>query len=92
MPDGASERAESGNDPSGDRMTPPRDTALSRSEIRLLRDTRRVLEYLSSQDGYFLVSDDVRSGDFQQSKTLMGQLTASRVFVCCVNTSDEDGI
>ena len=42
----ASERAVLGSDP-GDRTTPPQATDVSRIEIRLLRDTRRVLEYLS---------------------------------------------
>ena len=63
-PDVASERAVSGNDPSGDRMTPPRDTDVSRSEMRLLRDTKRVLEYLSKTD--ILVSHDVWREDFRQ--------------------------
>ena len=64
MPDVASERAVSGNDPSGDRMTPPRDADVSRREMRLLRDTRRVLEYLSKTD--ILVSNDVRREDFRR--------------------------
>jgi hypothetical protein len=43
----ASERVVQGNDPPGDRMTPPRAVDVSRIEMRLLRDARRVLEYLS---------------------------------------------
>ena len=43
----ASERAVLGSDPAGDRTTPPQATDVSRIEMRLLRDTRRVLEYLS---------------------------------------------
>ena len=42
-----SERSVLGNEPVGDRTTPPQATDASRIEIRLLRDTRRVLEYLS---------------------------------------------
>jgi len=42
-----SKRAVPGNDPTGDRMTPPQAVDVSRIEMRLLRDTRRVLEYLS---------------------------------------------
>jgi len=46
----ASERPVLGNDPTGDRMTPPQATDVSRIEIRLFRDTRSVLEYLSQAD------------------------------------------
>ena len=42
----ASERAVPGTDPTGDRTTPPQAVNVSRIEMRLLRDTRRVLEYL----------------------------------------------
>jgi hypothetical protein len=42
-----SERVVLGNDPAGDRTIPPQATDVSRIERRLLRDTRRVLEYLS---------------------------------------------
>ena len=42
-----SERAVPGNEPTGDRTTPPQAVDVSRIEIRLLRVTRRVLEYLS---------------------------------------------
>lgn len=63
-PDVASERAVSGNDPSGDRMTPPRDADVSRSEMRLLSDTSRVLEYLSKTD--ILVSNNVWREDFRR--------------------------
>lgn len=43
----ASDRVVSGNDPAADRTSPPRATDASRIEMRLFRDTRRVLEYLS---------------------------------------------
>ena len=43
----ASEWAVLGCGPVGDRTTPPQATDVSRIEMRLLRDTRRVLEYLS---------------------------------------------
>jgi len=42
----ASEWAVLGRGPVGDRTTPPQATDVSRIEMRLLRDTRRVLEYL----------------------------------------------
>lgn len=38
-----------GNVPAGVRTTPPQATDALRIEIRLLRDTRRVLEYLSKE-------------------------------------------
>jgi len=43
----ASKRAVLGSDHEGDRTTPPQATDVSRIDMRLLRDTRRVLEYLS---------------------------------------------
>jgi len=48
----ASEGVLVGNDSGGDRsiLRPELDTDLSRSEMRLLRDTRSVLEYLSKTD------------------------------------------
>ena len=36
-----------GSGPAGDRTTPPQATDVLRIDMRLLRDTRRVLEYLS---------------------------------------------
>ena len=42
-----SERARLGYVPAGDRTTPPQATDVSRIVMRLLRDTRSVLEYLS---------------------------------------------
>jgi hypothetical protein len=43
-----SERVVLGNDPTaGDRTTPPQAVDVSRIEMRLLMDTRKVLEYLS---------------------------------------------
>jgi len=47
-----SDRSVLGNEPAGDRTTPPQATDASRIEMRLLRDTRRVLEYLSRTDIY----------------------------------------
>ena len=46
----ASEWPVLGNVPAGDRMTPPQATEASRIEMRLLRDTKRVLEYLSKKN------------------------------------------
>jgi hypothetical protein len=46
----ASERVVLGNDPTGDRTIPPQATDVSRIEMRLFRDTRSVLEYLSQAD------------------------------------------
>jgi hypothetical protein len=46
----ASERPVLVNDPTGDRTTPPQATDVSRIEMRLFRDTRSVLEYLSQAD------------------------------------------
>jgi hypothetical protein len=48
----ASERAVKlvGHMPAGDRMAPRWATDVSRVEMRLLRDTRRVLEYLSVEN------------------------------------------
>jgi hypothetical protein len=46
----ASERVVLGNDPTGDRTIPPQATDVSRIEMRLFRDTRSVLEYLSKAD------------------------------------------
>ena len=37
-----------GSGPAGDLTTPPQATDVSRIDMRLLRDTRRVLEYLSN--------------------------------------------
>jgi len=47
-----SERSVLGNEPAGDRTTPPHATDASRIDMRLLRDTRRVLEYLSRTNIY----------------------------------------
>ena len=60
----ASERAVPGIDPTGDRTTPPQAVDVSRIEMRLLRDTRRVLEYLSmtiSQRQQWFMSADGHS-------------------------------
>jgi hypothetical protein len=46
----ASERLLLGHVPEGNWTTPPRTTEASRIEMRLLRDTRRVLEYLSKKN------------------------------------------
>ena len=46
----ASERLVLGHVPEGNWTTAPRTTEASRIEMRLLRDTRRVLEYLSKKN------------------------------------------
>jgi len=66
-----SERSVLGNEHAGDRTTPPHATDASRIEMRLLRDTRRVLEYLSRTDVYQQLSIQREYSTDDGDKTLV---------------------
>ena len=65
----ASRWAVLGCGPTGDRMTPPQATDVSRIEMRLLRDTRRVLEYLPKT---FIDQQWCSARELDRDTTLMG--------------------